>query len=74
MTSPEFTGRLTTPRGNDAELEPYLDMIFQLASCLSGASPHYRGLCDEAVQMLLDAKHSTTMHVMGRDGHSTGDA
>lgn len=53
--------RSITPRGNDPALEPYLDMIFNLASCLSGASPHYTRLCDEAVQMLRDAKHSTTL-------------
>jgi hypothetical protein len=63
-----------TPRGNDPVLEPYLDMIFSLASCLAGAAPqHYTGLCEEAVQMLLDAKHSTTMHVMNREPHSTGN-
>lgn len=49
-------------RGNDPKLEPYLDMIFNLAACLSGASTHYTGLTglvDEAVQMLRDANHST---------------
>lgn len=50
-----------TPRGNDPKLEPYLDMIFDLAACLSGASPHYWGLCDEAYQMLKTANHSTIL-------------
>ena len=57
ITRERAVGR--TLRGNDPKLEPYLDMIFQLVSCLSGASRHYMGLCDEAAKMLRDADYST---------------
>lgn len=48
-------------RGNDATLEPYLDMIFKLGACLCAVDEKriYRGLADEALAMLEAVNFST---------------